>query len=108
MIYTGRDGLNVEKQAFADISNTGRHTGSFEQALAGADVLIGLSGGTVPPEAVRSMNPGSIVFAMANPVPEVLPRSPTRAAPPSSPPVAATSRTRSTTCSPSRASSRAR
>ncbi len=73
MIYTGRGGLNVEKQAFAEISNTGRQTGSFEEALAGADVLIGLSGGTVAPEAVRSMNPGSIVFAMANPVPEVLP-----------------------------------
>ncbi|MCU1691619.1 MAG: malate dehydrogenase [Frankiales bacterium] len=73
MIYTGRDGLNVEKAAFAAISNTGRHTGSFEEALVGADVLIGLSGGTVAPEAVRAMNPGSIVFAMANPVPEVLP-----------------------------------
>ena len=73
MVFTGRSGLNEEKLAFAEISNVGRHTGSFVEALRGADVLIGLSGGTVPADAVRSMNPDSIVFAMANPVPEVLP-----------------------------------
>jgi len=46
-------------------------TGSFVEALRGADVLVGLSSGTVPPEAVRSMNRDAIVFAMANPGPEV-------------------------------------
>ncbi len=73
MVFTGRDGLNDEKRRFAEISNRGRHTGTFLEALEGADVLVGLSSGTVPPEAVRSMAPNSIVFAMANPDPEVHP-----------------------------------
>ena len=47
--------------------------GSFDDALAGADVLIGLSAGKVPFHAVQSMAPDGIVFAMANPNPEVHP-----------------------------------
>ena len=73
MVYDGRAGLNLEKESFARISNRTRHTGSFVEALEGADVLIGLSSGTVPVEAVRSMARDSIVFAMANPEPEVHP-----------------------------------
>jgi malate dehydrogenase (oxaloacetate-decarboxylating) len=73
MVHLGREDLNSEKQLFAEISNRSGLTGTFEEALAGADVLIGLSSGTVSPEAVRSMNPDSIVFAMANPDPEVHP-----------------------------------
>jgi malate dehydrogenase (oxaloacetate-decarboxylating) len=73
MVHLGREDLNAEKRMFAEVSNRAELTGTFEEALAGADVLIGLSSGTVSPEAVRSMNPDSIVFAMANPDPEVHP-----------------------------------
>ncbi len=73
IVHTGRAGLNVAKQRIAAESNRSGRTGSFVQALAGADVLVGLSAGTIAPEAVASMAPESIVFAMANPDPEVHP-----------------------------------
>jgi malate dehydrogenase (oxaloacetate-decarboxylating) len=73
MVHLGREDLNDEKRMFAEISNRAALTGTFEDALSGADVLIGLSSGTISPEAVRSMNGDSIVFAMANPDPEVHP-----------------------------------
>jgi malate dehydrogenase (oxaloacetate-decarboxylating) len=73
VVHVGRGDLNASKRAFAETSNRGGLTGSFLEALAGADVLLGLSGGTLPPEAVASMAPDAVVFAMANPVPEVLP-----------------------------------
>jgi len=73
MVHLGREDLNSEKRMFAEISNRSNLTGTFEEALEGADVLIGLSSGTVSPDAVRSMNDESIVFAMANPDPEVHP-----------------------------------
>ena len=73
MVHLDREDLNDEKRMFAQISNRSGHKGSFVEALAGADVLIGLSSGTVPPEAVASMAKDSIVFAMANPNPEVHP-----------------------------------
>ena len=73
IVHMGRDDLNDEKRLFAQISNKENRTGSFVEALAGADVLMGLSSGTVPVEAVESMAPDGIVFAMANPTPEVHP-----------------------------------
>ncbi|HWH30120.1 MAG TPA: NADP-dependent malic enzyme [Mycobacteriales bacterium] len=73
MVHLGREDLNSEKRMFAEISNRSNLTGTFEEALEDAHVLIGLSSGTVSPEAVRSMAPESIVFAMANPDPEVHP-----------------------------------
>jgi len=73
MVHLDRTDLSDSKRAFAQISNRGGHRGSFVEALRGADVLIGLSSGTVPAEAVASMNRDAIVFAMANPVPEVHP-----------------------------------
>ena len=73
MVHVGREDLNDEKRMFAEVSNRENHTGSFIEALRGADVLVGLSSGTVPVEAVRSMAPQGIVFAMANPDPEVHP-----------------------------------
>jgi malate dehydrogenase (oxaloacetate-decarboxylating) len=73
IVHEGRIDLNDAKQMLAGISNTGGQTGSFVQALRGADVLVGLSGGTVAAEAVESMAPDAIVFAMANPDPEVHP-----------------------------------
>jgi len=73
IVHAGRADLNDAKREFALQSNRAGLTGSLADALAGADVLLGLSGGTVPTEAVASMAPEAIVFAMANPVPEVLP-----------------------------------
>jgi malate dehydrogenase (oxaloacetate-decarboxylating) len=79
MVHLDRTDLNEEKRLFATISNKAAFTGSFNDALAGADVLIGLSSGKVPFEAVESMAPDSIVFAMANPDPEVHPDDAKRA-----------------------------
>ena len=73
VVHAGRDDLNASKAAFAQESNRAGHQGTLVEALVGADVLLGLSGGTVPQEAVAAMAPGAIVFAMANPVPEVHP-----------------------------------
>ena len=73
MVHTGRGDLNEEKRQFAEISNRAGHVGTFVEALAGADVLLGLSSGTIAGEAVASLAPQSIVFAMANPIPEVHP-----------------------------------
>ncbi|WP_049569289.1 NAD(P)-dependent malic enzyme [Nonomuraea sp. SBT364] len=73
LIYDGRDGLNPVKQALARDTNKAGHTGSTEEALAGADVFVGLSGSTVTEQAIASMAAGSIVFALSNPTPEVLP-----------------------------------
>jgi malate dehydrogenase (oxaloacetate-decarboxylating) len=79
IVHLDRTDLNDEKRAFAAISNRGRLTGSIEAALQGADVFLGLSAGKVPVEAVRSMAPDAIVFAMANPDPEVHPEDALRA-----------------------------
>ncbi len=79
IVHLDRTDLNDEKRLFATISNKGAFTGSFNDALAGADVLIGLSAGKVPLDAVASMAPDSIVFAMANPDPEVHPDDAKRA-----------------------------
>ncbi len=73
ILHVGRADLNDSKREMAEHSNRAGLTGSFEDALRGANVLIGLSGGTVAPEAVASMAKDSFVFAMANPTPEVLP-----------------------------------
>lgn len=73
ILYSGREGLNPVKEALARDTNKARLTGSTEQALAGADVFIGLSGSTVSEGAIASMAPDSIVFALSNPTPEVEP-----------------------------------
>jgi malate dehydrogenase (oxaloacetate-decarboxylating) len=73
-VCRGDDALSPDKVAFAEWTNPRGFTGSADDALAGADVFIGLSGpGAVSAEAVRTMAPDSIVFAMANPTPEVQP-----------------------------------
>ena len=79
IVHLDRTDLNDEKRMFAGISNKAAFTGSFNDALEGADVLIGLSSGKVPFEAVQTMAPDSIVFAMANPDPEVHPDDAKRA-----------------------------
>ncbi|MFJ9555117.1 NADP-dependent malic enzyme [Nocardiopsis sp. NPDC101807] len=73
MIHEGREGLNPVKQELAGISNRAGLSGSIESALAGADVFIGLSAGEVPESVVATMADDAIIFAMANPKPEVHP-----------------------------------
>ncbi|MDT3441131.1 NADP-dependent malic enzyme [Pseudofrankia sp. BMG5.37] len=73
IIYADRGDLTSVKADIAAVTNRTGLTGSINDALAGADVFIGLSSGTVPEEAVATMAPGSIIFAMANPDPEVQP-----------------------------------
>ncbi len=73
-VYRGRPGLTSVKAAFAEITNPRDVHGTADGALAGADVFIGLSQpGAVSAEGIRTMNESAIVFAMANPTPEVLP-----------------------------------
>ncbi len=73
-IYEGRENLNAEKAEMAKISNLEGKKGSLKEVLAGADVFIGLSApGVVTPDMVKSMNRDAIIFAMANPVPEIMP-----------------------------------
>jgi malate dehydrogenase (oxaloacetate-decarboxylating) len=74
-IYRGRtENMNSMKQWFAEHTNPRRIRGTAGDALAGADIFIGLSGpGVVSLKDVKTMNRDSIVFAMANPVPEIQP-----------------------------------
>jgi malate dehydrogenase (oxaloacetate-decarboxylating) len=73
-IYEGRDGLNAEKAVMAKLSNLQKKKGSLPEVIAGADVFIGVSApNMVTPEMVRTMARDPIIFAMANPVPEIMP-----------------------------------
>jgi malate dehydrogenase (oxaloacetate-decarboxylating) len=73
-IHRGRAGLTDVKRRYAETTNPENIAGSADGALAGADVYIGLSGpGAVTAAGIRAMAGGAIVFAMANPTPEVLP-----------------------------------
>lgn len=73
-IYQGRPGLNKAKQKIAEITNPRMVKGSLADAMKGADVFLGLSvAGIVSPDMVRSMAKDAVVFAMANPVPEIMP-----------------------------------
>ncbi|MBQ1083688.1 MULTISPECIES: NADP-dependent malic enzyme [unclassified Nocardiopsis] len=73
IIHQGREGLTPVKQELAEISNRAGLQGSIESALEGADVFVGLSAGEVPESVVATMAENAIVFAMANPNPEVHP-----------------------------------
>jgi malate dehydrogenase (oxaloacetate-decarboxylating) len=74
-IYRGRtENMNSMKEWFAEHTNPRRIRGTAGDALAGADIFIGLSGpGVVSLKDIKTMNRDSIVFAMANPVPEIQP-----------------------------------
>jgi malate dehydrogenase (oxaloacetate-decarboxylating) len=73
-LFRGRPGLTPAKAEYAALTNPHGFEGSADEALAGADVYIGLSAPrAVSVEAVRGMAEGAIVFAMANPTPEVMP-----------------------------------
>lgn len=74
IIYEGMEGLDPEKTAIAKITNLEKQKGTLRHAVAGADVFIGVSAGNVlTPDMVKSMAKDAIVFAMANPVPEIMP-----------------------------------
>ncbi|MBV8259254.1 MAG: NAD-dependent malic enzyme [Actinobacteria bacterium] len=73
-IFRGREGLNEAKAEYAEITNPENLRGTADELLAGADVFIGLSvPGAIHADAVRTMAPRAIVFALANPNPEVVP-----------------------------------
>ena len=74
VLYPGRAGLDAFKQRLAEATNPSGHRGASDEALAGANVYIGLSApGAVSLEGVQSMAREPIVFAMANPTPEIAP-----------------------------------
>lgn len=74
IVCRGRDGLNAAKEEMAAITNIENRSGSLADAMRGADVFIGVSApGVVTKEMVRSMNSSPVVFAMANPTPEIMP-----------------------------------
>ncbi|MFJ8439717.1 NAD(P)-dependent malic enzyme [Kitasatospora griseola] len=73
VVYEGRGDLTDAKAEIAALTNRTGRKGSLVDALDGADVFIGVSGGTVPEEAVATMAPGCFIFAMANPTPEIHP-----------------------------------
>ena len=73
-IYKGRDGLNWIKEEMAEVTNPEHKSGSLADMLVGADVFIGVSApGMVTTEMVRTMNKDAIIFACANPTPEIFP-----------------------------------
>ena len=72
-IHAGRTDLNGAKAELAEITNGAGVSGGIVEALRGADVLVGLSGGTIEEAALAGMAPDGAIFALANPTPEVHP-----------------------------------
>lgn len=74
-IYRGRkEGMNSEKEWIAENTNRNNLTGSLADVLPGVDLFVGLSAaGMLTPPMVRTMHPKPLVFAMANPTPEIMP-----------------------------------
>ena len=73
-IYQGREGLNWIKTEMAEVTNLSRKAGTLADMLVGADVFIGVSApNTVTTEMVKTMNKDAIIFACANPTPEIFP-----------------------------------
>ncbi|MGW7007589.1 NAD(P)-dependent malic enzyme [Streptomyces sp. NPDC054933] len=73
VVHSGRTDLTDVKRELATFTNKADITGTLADALSGADVFIGVSGGTVPESAVATMAKGAFIFAMANPNPEIHP-----------------------------------
>lgn len=74
IVSTSTEGLNWMQEKMAKITNPNNETGTLADALKGADIFVGVSApNIVTPEMVRSMAPDSILFAMANPTPEIMP-----------------------------------
>ena len=73
-IYAGREGLNWIKAEMAEVTNLNKEAGKLCDVIKGADVFIGVSApGTLTTEMVKTMNKDAIVFACANPTPEIFP-----------------------------------
>ena len=73
-IYAGREGLNWIKKEMAEVTNLNKETGNLADVIKGADIFIGVSApGTLTTEMVKTMNKDAIVFACANPTPEIFP-----------------------------------
>ena len=73
IVHTERTDLNPAKAELAALTNFSGRSGGIAEALIGADVLIGVSGGTIGEDALAGMTRGGIIFGLANPTPEVLP-----------------------------------
>ncbi len=74
IISKASEGLNWMQEKMAELTNRSGKTGTLADALKGADIFVGVSApGIVTPEMVSSMNKDAILFAMANPVPEIMP-----------------------------------
>ena len=74
IVSKSTEGLNWMQQKMAELTNPNNETGTLADALKGADIFVGVSApGIVSQEMVASMNKDSILFAMANPVPEIMP-----------------------------------
>jgi malate dehydrogenase (oxaloacetate-decarboxylating) len=73
VLHAGREDLTDVKRWLVEHTNPSGFAGTMTAAMEGADVYLGLSGGSVPEAAVASMAPGGIVFSLANPTPEVDP-----------------------------------
>ncbi len=73
-IYEGRDGLNWIKEEMAKVTNLDKKAGTIADVIKGADIFIGVSApGTVTTDMVKTMNKDAIIFACANPTPEIFP-----------------------------------
>ncbi|MGC0420696.1 NAD(P)-dependent malic enzyme [Embleya sp. AB8] len=73
IVHEGRDDLTPIKRTIAELTNRAGLKGGIEVAMAGADVFLGVSAGKVPEDVVATMAPRAIIFAMANPNPEIDP-----------------------------------
>lgn len=74
ILSKGSEGLNWMQESMMDVTNLEHKTGSLADALKGADIFVGVSApNIVTPEMVKTMNKDAIIFAMANPVPEIMP-----------------------------------
>lgn len=74
ILSKGSEGLNWMQESMMDVTNLEHKTGSLADALKGADIFVGVSApNIVTPKMVQSMNKDAIIFAMANPVPEIMP-----------------------------------
>ncbi len=74
ILSTGSQSLNFMQEKMLQVTNPNHETGNLADAMKGADILIGVSApGIITQEMAASMNPDAILFAMANPVPEIMP-----------------------------------
>jgi malate dehydrogenase (oxaloacetate-decarboxylating) len=73
-IYAGREGLDAVKTAYAKVTNPRQERGGIKDVIKGADVFVGVSGpGVIDQNDIKNMAKDAIVFAMSNPMPEIMP-----------------------------------